>query len=141
VGWLFHLRPEAEGSGQATGDNSPALADATSVRALGLRGPFRTGLSAVPLARRVEAGSSHACPRLLSTLAQIRSVTVGDLCLGALWDSWQGAEQGGRRKDLFVQEAILIFSARAWSCMRLISEMVPPGERRGRLQTSTVPVT
>lgn len=36
-------------------------------------------------------------------------------------------------QGLFVQEAILISFARAWSRMRLISKTVPPGERRGRL--------
>lgn len=50
------------------------------------------------LTHHVETSLSHACPHSLSTLAQIRSVTVEDLCLGALWDSWQGLDQGGRRK-------------------------------------------
>lgn len=98
AGWWFHPGPEAEGSAQATGDDSQASAGATSVCALGPQGPFRTGLCAVPLARHVETSLSHACPPSLSTLAQIRSVTAGGLCLGALWDSWQGSDQGGRRK-------------------------------------------
>lgn len=48
--WWFYLEPEeVKSSDLATGDNSQASADATSLCALGLQGPFRTALCAMPL--------------------------------------------------------------------------------------------
>lgn len=80
----------------------------------------------MPLACHMGTGSQNVHPGPLSTLAQIRNVTVEDLCLDALWDSWQGLDQEVFQ-DLFVQEAILMTSAQAGGRTRLISETEPSG--------------
>lgn len=93
AGWWFYLEPEeVEGSGLAMGDNSQLQLMPPLCVPWGCR-----DLSALCHASHLLWGNQLvSC--LLSPLAWIRSVTAQDLCLGALWDSWQGSDQGGRRK-------------------------------------------
>lgn len=136
AGWLFHPGPEAEGSGQATGGQlasfgwchlcvCPGTAGTVQDRALRRASRPPCGNQLVPClpAFAVNSSPDKKCHR---------GRLVSGCPLGQLAGLGPGRTQEAFQ-DLFVQEAILIFFARAWSWVRLISKMVPPGERRGRL--------
>lgn len=57
MGWVVLPRTGGRGFRSGHGDNSQAPADVTFVCVLGLQGPFRTGLCAVPLSCHMQTGS------------------------------------------------------------------------------------